>query len=425
MFIIFMCSKAIFNDLPDIDLNGSISQKWKRLRQCCASLRGHNLHNSETSKSALLDPSSPHILVSTPHATSSLRLPSNTKKSSVQDVLRAKFSQIHVGLRRKRALSVQEFFHNVGNPGKEQANQPKTAFYVPAPEDRDSSDRKSRSFQSASERKPRSRQRASLNFSIPNTEYSTHYYEPPPDYDVESSPARHRRWSVAANSLPGVAQPVFHSPQPTHNLNDIQNFNIKIPKTKLYSHHHLDRARSQSPSWNKKQAESIKAENKTRFNCKVANSRSHYELGGVRQKPEVRPDGKLERDQQNSIEELEEIEEEESKFCTLPRGGNTFTIRQAVFQKGPDFKPLGFSIVGGRDSPKGSIGIYVKTIFPNGQAAENGTLKEGDEILAVNHKPLHGASHKEAINVFKQIKSGTVLLHIGRRIYKRQREKIN
>lgn len=48
----------------------------------------------------------------------------------------------------------------------------------------------------------------------------------------------------------------------------------------------------------------------------------------------------------------------------------------------------------------------------------------GDEILAVNHKPLHGASHKEAINVFKQIKSGTVLLHIGRRLNKNRREKL-
>lgn len=51
-----------------------------------------------------------------------------------------------------------------------------------------------------------------------------------------------------------------------------------------------------------------------------------------------------------------------------------FSVR---FEKGPTRKSLGFSVVGGKDSPKGSMGIFIKRIFPYGQACDEGNITEG------------------------------------------------
>ncbi|XP_076305337.1 uncharacterized protein LOC143222565 isoform X2 [Tachypleus tridentatus] len=112
-----------------------------------------------------------------------------------------------------------------------------------------------------------------------------------------------------------------------------------------------------------------------------------------------------------------ESEASDNGLYTLPRKPKStqLSLHTIVFEKGSGKKSLGFSIVGGRDSPKGSLGIYVKSIFPCGQAAETEQLKEGDEIFMINGQPLQGLSHAEAIAAFKRIKQGSVILRVGRR----------
>ncbi|XP_076619946.1 uncharacterized protein LOC143341140 [Colletes latitarsis] len=91
------------------------------------------------------------------------------------------------------------------------------------------------------------------------------------------------------------------------------------------------------------------------------------------------------------------------------------TRHVAKFEKGYGKPSLGFSVVGGRDSPRGEMGIYVRRVFPGGQADVSKSLFQGDEILSLNGKVLRGYTHQEVIELFKAVREGPVELEITRR----------
>lgn len=118
-------------------------------------------------------------------------------------------------------------------------------------------------------------------------------------------------------------------------------------------------------------------------------------------------------------------------LCTLPRrprhhtgsssaagrghsgaSGNS-ELLTVTFIKGPGRGALGFSVVGGRDSPRGALGIYVRRLFPGGQA--EGLLREGDQLISLNGEPFEGLSHAEAITAFKRVRQGELVLRVARR----------
>ncbi|XP_033212509.1 PDZ domain-containing protein 2-like [Belonocnema kinseyi] len=97
------------------------------------------------------------------------------------------------------------------------------------------------------------------------------------------------------------------------------------------------------------------------------------------------------------------------RITNLP--GNLLTIQ---FEEASS-KKLGFSIAGGSDCSRGSMGIFVKNIEPEGQAAEEGKLHNGDEIWAVNGIFLEGFTRERAKNIIKAAKVRRMILHVGRR----------
>uniref|UniRef100_A0A182JRW0 PDZ domain-containing protein n=1 Tax=Anopheles christyi TaxID=43041 RepID=A0A182JRW0_9DIPT len=158
-------------------------------------------------------------------------------------------------------------------------------------------------------------------------------------------------------------------------------------------------------------SDDVELDGKTDASVPLQRSKTENNISGTREELDCSLDGtKFEA----GVRIL--INEEGSSYI---EGIHKCTYLTVTFYKGAGMKSLGFSIVGGRDSPRGNMGIYVKTVFPSGQAALDGTLMAGDEILSINDVAVQGMSHCETIALFKNVKEGPVVLKLARRRYHR------
>ncbi|XP_060035581.1 pro-interleukin-16 isoform X5 [Erinaceus europaeus] len=61
---------------------------------------------------------------------------------------------------------------------------------------------------------------------------------------------------------------------------------------------------------------------------------------------------------------------------------------------------LGFSLAGGADLENKVVTVH--RLFPEGLAAQEGTVQKGSEVLSINGKSLKGATHGEALAILRQ-----------------------
>ncbi|KAK3550726.1 hypothetical protein QTP70_003957 [Hemibagrus guttatus] len=73
---------------------------------------------------------------------------------------------------------------------------------------------------------------------------------------------------------------------------------------------------------------------------------------------------------------------------------------------------LGFTVAGGVDQNKP---VTVHKVLPNGFAAQEGSIHEGDQVLSINGTALHNSTHKEALQTMRKAKGRGMAVVVIRR----------
>ena len=90
----------------------------------------------------------------------------------------------------------------------------------------------------------------------------------------------------------------------------------------------------------------------------------------------------------------------------------TFRLKAVKVIVEDDGPSLGITIVGGSNSPSGDLPLFIKRVVPGSLADMEGTIKSGDELVAVNETLLTGVEKSYAVKALSNLEEGEVRLLI-------------
>ena len=63
---------------------------------------------------------------------------------------------------------------------------------------------------------------------------------------------------------------------------------------------------------------------------------------------------------------------------------------------------IGLTIVGGENTSSLDLGIFVKSLTPDGPADRDGRIHPGDRVIAINGQSLEGMPHHVAVDLIRK-----------------------
>ncbi|XP_043482406.1 PDZ domain-containing protein 2-like [Leptopilina heterotoma] len=190
---------------------------------------------------------------------------------------------------------------------------------------------------------------------------------------------------------------IWNLPDSSENINQVENVTVR-------QDHEITNSRCKIVGFLRKNASFEEIENMEEE--KKIKTETEWEKGGEK-KEVVKVEKREKEEDSNQVTGMKKFFFKKS-CVNQPQDLIVIQLESASVKK------LGFSIVGGSDLKINDLGIFVKNIFPWGQAAEDGKLKIGDEIWFVNEINVKGKSHAKALQIIQEAKNKPMTLKIRR-----------